>query len=171
MYGLNARQQSEWSRRDGFEVPIVRSRSHSDRRHNRSAWPTVRVTIGSDVDIVVARQHGMALATAMDFSATDSAFIATTVSELARALLSRTRRGEIWLHAVHEDQRSGVVIVARDPAVRDEWRNSRRAAAANLTFPDVFRLVDEFDIASDAGGGTTIRATKWCRTRSRATGG
>jgi hypothetical protein len=75
------------------------------------------------------------------------------------------------LHAVYEDERSGLVIVARDPVVRDGWRQGHRAAVSDLKLPDVFRLVDEFDIAPDAGRGTTIRATKWCRTRSRVTGG
>ncbi len=113
---------------------------------------------------MVARQQGRALAIAMKFSATDSAFIATTISELARALLSRTVRGEIWLHKVHEDERSGVVIVARDPVASDR-ATSHRAKATHFTLPDVGRLVDEFDIASEAGQGTTIRATKWRRRR------
>jgi hypothetical protein len=42
-----------------------------------------RLPISSHADIVVARQEGRALAKSMTFSATDSAFIATTVSELA----------------------------------------------------------------------------------------
>jgi serine/threonine-protein kinase RsbT len=156
MYGLNVLQQPERS-----------------RQWVGSTWPSVRVRIGSDADIIVARQNGRALAVAMNFSTTDSAFIATTVSELARVLLSRTGRGEIWLHTVYEDERSGVVIVARDPVVRGGWRHRHGAATPgpDLKLPDVFRLVDEFDIASDAGRGTTIRATKWCRTRSRVTGG
>jgi serine/threonine-protein kinase RsbT len=135
------------------------------------SWPTVRVPIESDADIVVARQQSRALAIAMHFSTTDSAFIATTVSELARALLSRTVRGEIWLHEVYEDERVGVVIVARDPGVPGGWLNGQRAARPELKLPDVFRLVDEFDVASDARRGTTIRATKWCRRRSRVIGG
>lgn len=135
------------------------------------SWPTVRVPIESDADIVVARQQSRALAIAMHFSTTDSAFIATTVSELARALLSRTVRGEIWLHEVHEGERVGVVIVARDPGSPGGRVNGQRAARPDLKLPDVFRLVDEFDVASDAGRGTTIRATKWCRRRSRVIGG
>ncbi len=120
--------------------------------------------IGSDRDIVMARQQGRSLANTMKFSATDSAFIATTISELARALLSRTVRGEIWLHKIDEDERAGVVIVARDPMASD-GAASHRAKATQFTLPDVGRLVDEFDIASEAGQGTTIRATKWCRRR------
>jgi serine/threonine-protein kinase RsbT len=155
----------------GFEVPIVGVKTSGDRRHNGSAWPTVRVPIESDADIVVARQQGRRLATAMNFSTTDSAFIATTVSELARVLLSHTVHGEIWLHRVCDDERTGVVIVARDPIAHEGWQNGRRAAVADRKLPDVYRLVDEFDVASDAGRGTTIRATKWCRRRSRVTGG
>ena len=147
----------------------VLPRSQQPERSRRWAAggtsPTVRVPIAADTDIVVARQQGRALAAAMQFSATDSAFIATTVSELARALLARTGRGEIWLHKVHEHERSGVVIVARDPVAHDGWHDGRRAIASDLRLPDVFRLVDEFDVVSDAGRGTTIRATKWCRRR------
>ena len=136
-----------------------------------STLPTVRIPITSDSDIVVARQQGRALAAAMHFSATDSAFIATTVSELARALFARTGRGEIWLHKVYENERSGVVIVARDPVAHDGWRDSRRATPSDLKLPDVGRLVDEFDVVSDTGRGTTTRATKWCRRPSRVIGG
>ena len=153
------------------ELDVLHKTQQSERsRRWARAWPTVRVPIESDADIVVARQQGRALAAAMDFSTTDWAFIATTVSELARALLAHTVRGEIWLHKVYEGGRAGVVIVARDPVARDRRVNGQRAVAdANL--PEVFRLVDEFDVASDAGRGTTIRATKWCRQRSRVTGG
>ena len=135
----------------GFEVPIVGFKRRDDRDpHDHTAMLTIRLPIGSDADIVVARQQGRALAIAMKFSATDSAFIATTISELARALLSRTVRGEIWLHKVHEDERSGVVIVARDPVASDRAPSSRQGH--DFTLPDIYRLVDEFDIASEAGG-------------------
>jgi hypothetical protein len=50
--------------------------------HRRWAFPSARI------DILVARQQRKALAGAMNFSPTHAAFIATTVSELARALLA-----------------------------------------------------------------------------------
>ena len=137
-----------------------------DDRNDRGcdvAVPAVHVLIGSDADIVIARQQSRALAVALKFSSTDSAFIATTVSELARALLMHTVRGEIWLQRVHDDNRTGVAIVAQDPVVDDS--TDRRAWGENAALPDVCRLVDEFDIASEAGRGTTIRAVKWHRRR------
>jgi serine/threonine-protein kinase RsbT len=137
--------------------------SSLDRRVNAS--PDLRISISSDTDIVIARQQGKALAIAMNFSLTDSAFIATTISELARALLSHTVRGAIWLHQVYEPQRAGVVIVARDPITRDVTNDRRRGDTPDLALPDVFRLVDEFHIGFEADEGTTITATKWCRRR------
>jgi serine/threonine-protein kinase RsbT len=142
----------------------------SRRWTNGSTWPIVRVPIKSDRDIVIARQQGKTLAMAMEFSSTDSAFIATTVSELARALLSRAGCGEIWLHRVSEEARAGLAIVAQDAVMQDGWCHSR-AIASDLTLPEVSRLVDEFHVVSDVGRGTTIRATKWCRRSSRSTGG
>jgi len=169
MQRLNVSVSSERSQRGRFEMPIVGFKRVNDRvNHSRTnGSPTVRVLIGTDADIVVARQQGRALADALRFSATDSAFIATTVSELARVLLSHTVRGEIWLHEVYEDERSGVVIVARDPVSRNGSDSGvdRHGQSRPLQLPEVHRLVDEYEVASDAGYGTTIRATKWCRRR------
>ena len=59
------------------------------------------------------------------------------------------------------------VIVARDPVSRkgSDSGVDRHGQSRPLQLPAVYRLVDEFDVASDAGHGTTIRATKWCRRR------
>ena len=136
--------------------------------NQESQWSTCEqsspmcLPIHSDVDIVIARQRGKALAAAMRFSATDAVFVATTVSELARALLARTVRGEISLHRIDEPRRTGVVIVARDPSIGEGARDSRSQDIAELALPAVDRLVDEFHIGGEAGCGTTITATKWC---------
>lgn len=159
--------KQEWSSLDcGFGVPVVGVQRIEDRslRTRVTASPVLRLSISSDTDIVIARQRGKALAIAMHFSPTDSAFIATAISELARALLSHTVRGEVRLHQVYEPQRAGVVIVARDPIARDGM-NERGRGSSDLALPDVFRLVDEFHIGFEAGQGTTITATKWCRRR------
>jgi serine/threonine-protein kinase RsbT len=98
----------------------------------------------------------------MNFSATDAAFVATTVSELARMLLEHTPHGEVSLQPVRDNGRVGVVIVARDPS------GSVRAGegstlASGRALPDVCRLVDEVDFATDQACGTTITASKWGR--------
>lgn len=163
------------SRVGEFEKPIVASSKVRDRGDfvvGSDQTAEVRVAINADTDIIVARQRSRALALSMKFSTTDSAFIATTVSELARALLSHSGRGEIRVSTVEDDGRVGVVIVARDPCMRDWTAGTHRTVAGtphaftiHRDLPDVYRLVDEFDIATEAGQGTTIRATKWRRQR------
>jgi serine/threonine-protein kinase RsbT len=141
------------------------SRARRFEEHTDFAPAMRRIPIGSHADVVVARHEGRLLALTMKFSATDSAFIATTVSELARALLSRTASGEIYLQQVYDRERCGVAIAMRVPIPCDSAPDGRQAVASDLALPDVRRLVDEFDISPDGSDGTTIRATKWCRRR------
>ena len=136
--------------------------SHESQWSRCEPSSTMRFSINSDIDIVMARQRGKELAVALRFSATDAVFIATTVSELARALLACTERGEISLHRIDEPRRTGVVIVARDPSIGDGVRDRRSQSISEFALPAVDRLVDEFEIGGDAGHGTTITATKWC---------
>jgi serine/threonine-protein kinase RsbT len=128
----------------------------------------VRVEIGSDMDIVAARQKGRALAVELSFTPTDVVRIATAISELARNVLTYARRGEIRLRAVRTRRTRGIVIVARDSgpgianlelALQDGYSTS---GGLGLGLPGVRRLVDGFRVDSTVGRGTTVTATKWC---------
>jgi serine/threonine-protein kinase RsbT len=127
----------------------------------------IHVRIDSDVDIVLARQEGRALAAELKFPATDLVRIATAISELARNVLSYAQRGEIRLQAVHCAGKCGVVIVAHDEgpgipnitqAMQDGYSTS---GGLGLGLPGVRRLMDDFHITSTSGIGTTVTVTKW----------
>ena len=125
------------------------------------------VPIKVDSDIVTARQQGRALASLVGFSATDATLVATAISELARNIVLYATRGEIALTAVENGGRPGVIVVARDkgPGIPD----LRRATAGGystsgglgLGLAGVRRLMDEFEIVSEVGTGTTVTARKW----------
>ena len=127
----------------------------------------IRVAIKSDQDIVLARQRGRALATELGFSAVDATFIATAVSELARNILVYARKGEITLRAVHGSNRKGVQVVASDdgpgiPDIRQALRDGfSTSGSLGLGLPGVRRLMDEFEITSQPGQGTTVAVKKW----------
>ena len=160
MQRVSVVDKPEWSSLDcGFGVPRVGVRRINDRSlwTGRTTSSDLRISISSDTDIVIARQQGKALAIAMNFSLTDSAFIATTVSELARALLSHTVRGEIWLHQVYEPQRVGVIIVARDPIARD----AANAGMGRLAFEAVAALATRA-LEALAGGPLTQHRALAC---------
>ena len=127
----------------------------------------IRVLISSDQDIVGARQKGRTLAAELGFSSAEATLIATAISELARNIVSYARRGEILLRRMQNTTRQGIVVVASDegPGIRDIPQAMRdgfsTSGSLGLGLPGVRRLMDEFEIASQPGRGTTVTVKKW----------
>jgi serine/threonine-protein kinase RsbT len=127
----------------------------------------IRVAIDSDQDIVVARQRGRALAAELGFTSSDATLIATAISELARNIVSYARRGQILLRQVSGMNGQGLVIVATDngPGIPDVGQALRdgfsTSGSLGMGLPGVRRLMDEFEITSQPGRGTTVMVKKW----------
>jgi len=125
------------------------------------------VPIKVDSDIVAARQQGRTLASRMGFSSGDATLIATAISELSRNIVLYATHGEIIVAAVENGVRRGVVVVARDkgPGIADVRRaiagGYSTSGGLGLGLAGVRRLMDEFEVVSDVGIGTTVTAKKW----------
>ena len=130
----------------------------------------LRLTIAAHVDVVEARQQGRALAAVAGFSSGEQTVIAAAISEIARNILMYAKKGEIMLALVQNGDRQGVSIVATDqgPGIPDIDRamqygySTSHGVGAGL--PGAKRLMDEFDLKSTAGQGTTVTMKKWRRT-------
>ena len=127
----------------------------------------VLVDIESDRSIVEARQRGRELASHAGFTFTDLAIIATAISELARNVLSYAGRGQIAVRLIDDGTRRGIAIESTDDgpgianlqlAMQDGYSTS---GSLGLGLPGVRRLMDEFEIKSEVGQGTTVTAKKW----------
>jgi serine/threonine-protein kinase RsbT len=129
----------------------------------------LRLPIAADVDVVEARQQGRALAAVAGFSSGEQTVIAAAISEIARNILMYAKKGEVCLSLANSGDRQGVVVVARDegPGIPDIERamqygySTSHGVGAGL--PGAKRLMDEFEIASEVGKGTTITMKKWRR--------
>jgi serine/threonine-protein kinase RsbT len=125
------------------------------------------VAINSDQDIVTARQKGRALAIELGFSSGDATLVATSISELARNIVSYARKGEIQLSTVQGSGRQGILIIASDdgPGIADIRQAMRdgfsTSGSLGLGLPGVRRLMDEFEIVSEPGQGTIVKVKKW----------
>ena len=128
-----------------------------------------RIPIQDDRDIVAARLEGRASALKIGFSPGDATVIAAAISEIARNIVSYARAGEIAISAVERNGRRGIQIVARDAgpgiadieqAMRDGYSTS---GGLGLGLPGAQRLMDEFEVRSTVGRGTTVTMTKWER--------
>ena len=128
--------------------------------------------INSAVDIVTARQRGRALALELGFNGADVTLIAAAISEVARNIVDHAKKGEIVMAPVSNSVnggKRGIQIIARDegPGIRDVAQamqygySTRKGLGVGL--PGAKWLMDEFDIASELGRGTTITMKKWKR--------
>jgi serine/threonine-protein kinase RsbT len=126
-----------------------------------------RVRIASEADIVTARQIGRRLAAEGGFSSADQTLIATAISEVARNIVVYARHGEVILSALESQGRRCIRIVARDhgPGIADVGLAMQDGYSTGnslgLGLPGARRLMDDFNLASTPGEGTTVTMQKW----------
>lgn len=129
----------------------------------------LRVPILSDADIVTARQEGRRLASQLAFSASDLTVIASAISEVARNIVTYANRGTVAISVVDRNGRRGVSVVAEDrgPGISDIGEAMQdgfsTSGSLGLGLPGARRLMDEFEIRSVLGQGTTVTMRKWAR--------
>jgi serine/threonine-protein kinase RsbT len=130
--------------------------------------PTVRtIEVRADADIVSARVGGRLLAIELGFLMADVVAIATAISEVARNIVSYAAPGTVELIPLSRAGRLGIQIVAQDDgpgianvraAMGDGFSSGGRLG---LGLPGCGRLMDELEIVSSAGHGTTVVMRKW----------
>jgi serine/threonine-protein kinase RsbT len=129
-----------------------------------------RIAIESDADVVTARQRARQLAIGLEMPSTDQTLLATAISEVARNITAYAKRGEVSLELVRDGAgRRGIRVVAHDdgPGIADLERaltdGYTTGGGLGLGLPGARRLVDEFDIETAPGQGTTVTLIKWTR--------
>jgi len=126
-----------------------------------------RVRIERETDIVTARQRGREMAASRGFSSTDQTLIALAISEVARNIVVYALPGEIVVSEIEDDGRRGIMVVAQDEgpgivdpelAMRDGYSTTK---SLGVGLPGARRVMDEFELVSTVGKGTTITMKKW----------
>jgi serine/threonine-protein kinase RsbT len=136
---------------------------------------TTRIAVATDADVVLARQTGRDLAADLGFGATDGTVIATAISEVTRNIVKFAGTGEVLVGRVDEPSRCGLRVVARDagPGIPDVGQalvdGHSTYGGLGLGLPGCRRLMDDFEITSGAGRGTTVTMHKW-RSTGRTSG-
>lgn len=127
----------------------------------------VRIPIRHDADIISARQLGREMATKIGFSGSDLTVIATAISEVVRNIVVYAGSGELVLSRVQQGARLGILIIAQDrgPGIADidlaMMDGYSTGGSLGLGLPGSRRLMDDFDIVSTVGEGTTVTMKKW----------
>ena len=129
----------------------------------------VRLPIHSDYDILLARQQGRQMAAEVGLTTVEQVAAATAISELARNIIEYAITGEIVLSLVQQGGKRGIMVVARDegPGIAEVELVLQGGYSASgglgLGLSGTRRLMDEFDIDSRVGEGTTVTVKKWHR--------
>jgi serine/threonine-protein kinase RsbT len=131
-----------------------------------------RLPIRSEHDILSARQRGRELAATLGFVGSELTIVATAISEVARNIVQYAGQGEIVFAVAQNGESRGLVVVARDEgpgiadvgqAMQDGFSTGR---SLGLGLPGARRLMDEFEVDSELGRGTTVTMKKWMRSSS-----
>jgi serine/threonine-protein kinase RsbT len=129
-----------------------------------------RVAITTDADVVTARQRARSMGGELGFTSTDLTLLATAISEVARNITAYAGEGEVRLRVVRgTNGRQGIEVIAQDEgpgipnvelALQDGYTTG---GGLGLGLPGARRLVDEFELQTAPGEGTTVRLVKWGR--------
>jgi serine/threonine-protein kinase RsbT len=126
-----------------------------------------QVSIRSDLDIVIARTAARDSAKQLGFGAIDQARIATAVSELARNIFLYAGTGIVSVCVVERRGRHGIEITCADqgPGIVDTalvmQNGYSTSRGMGMGLPGARRLMDEFQMQSEQGVGTTVICRKW----------
>ena len=128
-----------------------------------------RLTVASDQDVVRVRQLVRTVAVSVKLSLVDQTKLVTAASELARNTLVYGGGGTVEVTRVENGRRAGIRIVFTDegPGIPDLdlalTDGYTTGGGLGLGLSGARRLVDEFDIDTAVGQGTSVTVTKWCR--------
>ena len=123
--------------------------------------------VRNEDDVVRVRQAVRARSTQAAFSLVDQTKLVTATSELARNMLVYAGGGEVLVQQVTNGIRVGLRIVFTDrgpgiPDVAVAMRDGYTSGSGlGLGLGGARRLVNEFDLKTEVGRGTTVTIVKW----------
>ena len=121
----------------------------------------------SEHDIVLARQQVRRLTQELGFSLVDQTKMVTAASELARNALIYGRGGTMRWEILQRDGYRGLKLLFADEgpgipnidlAMTDGWTSG---SGLGLGLTGAKRLVNEFALDTQVGGGTRVTITRW----------
>jgi serine/threonine-protein kinase RsbT len=124
--------------------------------------------IQQDQDVVPFRNRVKEYAVKIKMGLVNQTKLITAASELVRNMLKYGRGGNVSIEVVSKGKDTGVRLVFIDQgpgipdvelAMKDGYSTGK---SLGLGLPGTKRLVNEFNIKSEVGVGTTVSVIKWC---------
>ncbi|HEV3038071.1 MAG TPA: anti-sigma regulatory factor [Candidatus Angelobacter sp.] len=129
--------------------------------------PEISIPIREECDVAMARKSVREAALRAKLALAAQEAIVIAVSEIARNIIVHAVEGEIRIRIVERQGGLGVEAVVNDngPGIMDVGRaledGYSTTNSLGLGLAGAKRLVDEFEIVSEYGSGTTVLLRKW----------
>ncbi len=127
------------------------------------------VPIEHEGDIITVRRSVRETATRLGFGITDVTRIVTAASELARNIVLYAGSGVLEWRALRKNNRVGLELAFIDhgPGIPDTTlafqEGYSTSGGLGMGLPGSRRLMDELELKTGAGQGTTVIIRKWMR--------
>ncbi len=125
------------------------------------------MTIIRDQDVVPFRNRVKEMAVKIGMSLINQTKLITAASELVRNMLKYADGGTVSIEIVNQNALKGIRLVFEDKgpgipdlklAMKDGYSTGK---SLGLGLPGTKRLVNEFNIISEVGKGTTVTIIRW----------
>lgn len=126
------------------------------------------IQVKSEYDIISVRSHGRNVAAGLGFGVVDQCRITTAISELARNAVVHGKGGVVTIKVI-QNEKNGVEITCKDdgPGIENVELALKggysTVGGLGIGLSGTKRLMDEFEITSDPGKGTTVIVRKWLK--------
>lgn len=125
------------------------------------------ISIEEEHHVGMARRMVMECTRGMGFGEIETALIATSVAELARNILVHAGKGTVTFRTISTREKGGLEVIFADqgPGIEDIERVLRGGystkGSLGIGLSGAKRMMDEMEIESGHGKGTTIWIRKW----------
>lgn len=126
-----------------------------------------RMQIEREQDVVPFRNRVKEYAVKIGMSLVNQTKLITAASELVRNMLKYANGGTVLIEVLSQGRDSGIRLVFADkgPGIKDipmaMQDGFSTGKSLGIGLPGTKRLVNEFDIKSTVGEGTTVSIIKW----------
>ena len=126
-----------------------------------------KMQIEKEQDVVPFRNRVKEYAVKIGMSLLNQTKLITAASELVRNMLKYANGGTVLIEVISQGRDSGIRLTFQDKgpgikdislAMKDGYTTGK---SLGIGLPGAKRLVNEFDIKSEVGAGTTVSIIKW----------
>ncbi|MHC1760091.1 MAG: anti-sigma regulatory factor [Negativicutes bacterium] len=128
-----------------------------------------KISISRESDVIVVRQTVRKITIFIEMGLTDTTRVVTAASELARNVFLYGKSGFMHWQIIDNHNCRGIelVFVDQGPGIPDIEQALQEGYTTSkglgMGLPGSRRLVDEMEIVSNVGKGTTVTIKKWNR--------